>query len=155
MNATKVKDIKRQWHLINVDEKILGRISTEIANLLMGKSKSYFVRNLDCGDFVVVINSKKVKVTGNKESKKVYYRHSGYPGGLKQETLGELRNRKPNDIIKHAVSGMLPQNKLRDQMLNRLKMFEGEEHDYQDKFKTQNSPASPSEAGRAKVKSTI
>ncbi len=152
MNATKAKDIKRQWHLINVDEKILGRISTEIANLLMGKSKSYFVRNLDCGDFVVVINSKKVKVTGNKESKKVYYRHSGYPGGLKEESLGELRNRRPNDIIKHAVSGMLPQNKLRDQMLNRLKVFEGEKHDYQDKFKT---PASPSEARWAKVKSTI
>lgn len=135
MNATKAKDIKRQWHLINVDEKILGRISTEIANLLMGKSKSYFVRNLDCGDFVVVINSKKVKVTGNKESKKVYYRHSGYPGGFKEESLGELRSRRPNDIIKHAVSGMLPQNKLRDQMLNRLKVFEGEKHDYQDKFK--------------------
>ena len=134
MNATKAKDIKRQWHLINVDEKILGRISTEIANLLMGKSKPYFVRNLDCGDFVVVINSKKVKVTGNKESKKVYYRHSGYPGGLKEESLGELRSRRPNDIIKHAVSGMLPQNKLRDQMLGRLKVYEEATHEYADKF---------------------
>src|SRR3989344_159732 len=101
--AKKAKDIIRGWHLVDVDGKTLGRISTEIANLLMGKSKPYFVRNLDCGDFVVVVNSKKVKVTGNKEQKKVYYRHSGYPGGFKEETLSELRNRKPNDIIIHAV----------------------------------------------------
>ena len=100
----------------------------------MGKSKSYFVRNLDCGDFVVVVNSKKVKVTGNKEKKKTYYRHSGYPGGFKQETLSDLRNRKPNDIIMHAVKGMLPQNRLRDQMLKRLRVFEGTEHTYSDKF---------------------
>jgi len=134
MNATKAKEIVREWHLIDVDGKILGRISTEIANLLMGKSKPYFVRNLDCGDFVVVINSKNVKVTGNKEQKKVYYRHSGYPGGLKSETLAALRTRKPEDIIVHAVKGMLPQNRLRDQMLNRLKVFEGEKHEYEDKF---------------------
>ena len=139
MNATKAKEIVRGWHLIDVDGKILGRISTEIANLLMGKSKPYFVRNLDCGDFVVVINSKNVKVTGNKEQKKVYYRHSGYPGGFKSETLAALRARKPEDIIIHAVKGMLPQNRLRDQMLNRLKVFENEKHDYGDKFKNQNS----------------
>jgi large subunit ribosomal protein L13 len=134
MQATKAKDIKRAWHLVDVDGKTLGRVSTEIANLLMGKSKSYFVRNLDCGDFVVVTNSKKVKVTGNKELKKVYYRHSGYPGGFKSETLGEMRNRKSNDIILHAVKGMLPQNRLRDQMLKRLKIFEGADHSYTDKF---------------------
>ena len=134
MKATKAKEIVRAWHLIDVDGKILGRISTEIANLLMGKSKPYFVRNLDCGDFVVVINSKNVKVTGNKEQKKVYYRHSGYPGGLKSETLAALRTRKPEDIIVHAVKGMLPQNRLRDQMLNRLKVFEDAEHSYVEKF---------------------
>jgi large subunit ribosomal protein L13 len=134
MKATKASEIKREWHLIDVDGKILGRVSTEIANLLMGKSKSYFVRNLDCGDFVVVINSKNVKVTGSKEKNKTYYRHSGYPGGFKAETLGDLRNRKPNDIIIHAVKGMLPQNRLRDQMLNRLKVFEDSEHAYLDKF---------------------
>ena len=134
MNATKAKDIKRDWHLIDLDGKTLGRVSTQIANLLMGKSKSYFVRNLDCGDFVVVINSKKVKVTGNKEEKKTYYRHSGYPGGFKKEVLADLRDRRPNDIITHAVRGMLPQNKLRDKMLIRLKVFEGEEHIYTDKF---------------------
>jgi large subunit ribosomal protein L13 len=134
MKATKASEIKRDWHLIDINGKVLGRVSTEIANLLMGKSKSYFVKNLDCGDFVVVINSKKVKVTGNKEEKKTYYRHSGYPGGLKQETLGDLRQRKPNDIIMHAVKGMLPQNRLRDNMMARLKVFEGEEHTYTDKF---------------------
>ena len=134
MKSTKASEIKREWHLIDIDGKTLGRISTEIAGLLMGKGKPYFVRNLDCGDFVVVINSKKVKVTGNKETKKVYYRHSGYPGGFKAETLGDLRNRKSNDIIKHAVTGMLPQNRLRDQMLTRLKIFEDLEHNYQDKF---------------------
>ncbi len=134
MNTISAKEIKRDWHLVDVDGKVLGRISTEIAGLLMGKGKPYFVRNLDCGDFVVVVNSRKVKVTGNKETKKVYYRHSGYPGGFKAETLGDLRNRKPNDIIIHAVKGMLPQNKLRDQMLNRLKVYEDGEHEYNDKF---------------------
>ncbi len=138
MNSTKASEIKRGWHLIDVDGKTLGRISTEIANLLMGKGKPYFVRNLDCGDFVVVINSKKVKVTGNKETKKMYYRHSGYPGGFKAEALGDLRDRKPNDIIIHAVKGMLPQNRLRDQMLGRLKVFEGAEHDYAEKFPKEN-----------------
>jgi large subunit ribosomal protein L13 len=134
MKSTKASEIKRDWHIIDVDGKVLGRVSTEIANLLMGKNKPYFVRNLDCGDFVVVINSKKVKVTGGKEDKKMYYRHSGYPGGFKKESLSELRDRKSNDIIIHAVKGMLPQNKLRDRMLARLKVFEAGEHTYSDKF---------------------
>ncbi len=139
MQATKASDIKRDWHLIDVSGKTLGRVSTEIAGLLMGKSKPYFVRNLDCGDFVVVVNSKSIKVTGTKEQNKLYRRHSGYPGGFKEETLAELRDRKPNDIIIHAVKGMLPQNRLRDFMLKRMKVFEGAEHTYEDKFKSQNS----------------
>ena len=138
MKSTKASDIKREWHLVDIDNKVLGRVSTEIASLLMGKNKPYFVRNLDCGDFVVVINSKSVLVTGGKEEGKVYYRHSGYPGGLKKETVGELRRRNPNEIIRHSVKGMLPQNKLRDSMLNRLKVFEGPEHDYVDKIKNTN-----------------
>ena len=133
--STKVSDIKREWHLIDVKDKTLGRISSQIAQLLMGKRKPYFVRNLDCGDYVVIINAKNVKVTGNKEEQKNYYRHSGYPGGFRQETLKELRGRKPQDIIVHAVKGMLPQNKLRDKMLKRLFVFAGEEHKYEDKFK--------------------
>ena len=134
--ATKTTDIKRVWHLIDVKEKTLGRISSEIAQILMGKKKPYFVRNLDCGDYVVIINAKHIKVTGNKEEQKNYYRHSGYPGGFRQETLKELRERKPEEIITHAVKGMLPQNKLRDRMLRRLFVFSGEEHKYEDKFKS-------------------
>jgi large subunit ribosomal protein L13 len=132
---TKATDIKRGWHLVDVDGKTLGRVATDIARLLMGKGKPYFVRNLDCGDYVVVINAKDVVVSGNKEEQKNYYRHSGYPGGFKKETLKELRARKPEEIIKHAVKGMLPQNKLRDRMLKRLFVFAGEEHRYKDKFR--------------------
>jgi len=133
--TTKISDIKRAWHVIDVKDQPLGRISSKIAQLLMGKSKPYFVRNLDCGDYIVVINAKNVAVTGKKEVQKNYYRHSGYPGGFRSETLKELRGRKPGEIITHAVKGMLPQNKLRDQMLTRLYVFAGEEHTYADKIK--------------------
>lgn len=132
--STKIEDIKRAWHLVDLKDKTLGRISTEIAKLLMGKSKPYFVRNLDCGDYVVVLNAKEIKVTGKKEEKK-YYRHSGYPGGFKSETLKELRVRKPEEIIRHAVSGMLPQNKLRDRMLKRLFVSADANNPWADKFK--------------------
>ncbi|MBA3723656.1 MAG: 50S ribosomal protein L13 [Candidatus Levybacteria bacterium] len=132
--ATKASDIKRTWHLIDVKDQTLGRIASQIAQLLMGKSKPYFVRNLDCGDYVVIVNAKNVKVTGKKEIQKNYYRHSGYPGGFKSETLKELRVRKPETIITHAVKGMLPQNRLRDKMLKRLFVFAEEEHKYSDKF---------------------
>ncbi len=133
--ATKGSDIKRTWHLIDVKDQTLGRVSTQIAILLMGKKKPYFVRNLDCGDYVVVINAQEVKTTGKKEEQKVYYRHSGYPGGFKSETLKELRVRKPGDIVTHAVKGMLPDNKLKAKMLTRLFVFSGSEHKYGDKFK--------------------
>lgn len=132
--ATKQAELTHEWHLIDVENQTLGRISTKIAHELMGKSKPNFVRNLDCGDYVVVINAKAVKVTGKKEEQKVYARHSGYPGGFSSETLKELRARKPEDVIRHAVKGMLPDNKLRDRMLKRLFVFEGAEHTYADKF---------------------
>ncbi len=136
-DSTKEKDIKREWHLIDAKDKILGRLSTEIAELLMGKSKPYFVRNLDCGDFVVVTNAKEVKVTGKKETLKKYYRYSGYPGGFKAEALGDLRNRRPEEIIRRAVSGMLPQNRLKSRMLKRLLIFKDANHTYQERFKAQ------------------
>jgi large subunit ribosomal protein L13 len=132
---TKLSDIKRVWHLFDVNEKTLGRVASEIATVLMGKSKPYFVNNLDCGDYVVVINAATVKVSGKKELKKTYSRHSGYPGGYREETLMELRKRNPADIIRFAVLGMLPQNKLQDRMLTRLFIFKGAEHPYADKFK--------------------
>lgn len=131
---TREKDIKRSWHLVNIEGKILGRTATDIAQLLMGKGKPYFTANLDCGDYVVVINASFVKVTGKKEQKKVYTRYSGYPGGLRKITLQEYRQRKPEEIIRHAVSGMLPKNKLRASMLKRLYVFAGSEHKYNDKF---------------------
>lgn len=137
---TKKSDIKRVWHLVDAKDAILGRVSTRIAGLLMGKSKPYFINSLDCGDYVIVVNAKGVKVTGKKERQKIYTRYSGYPGGLRVETLKELRQRKPEEVIKHSVSGMLPQNKLKDKMLKRLHIFLGVEHSYKDKFKEMTIP---------------
>jgi large subunit ribosomal protein L13 len=132
--STKESQIIRAWHLIDLKDETLGRAATKIALLLMGKSKPYFVRNLDCGDFVVVINARIVKVTGKKEEKKTYARHSGYPGGFRSETLRELRGRRPEAIIVHAVKGMLPDNRLKDKVLRRLFVFADDEHKYKDKF---------------------
>lgn len=132
--ATKQAEIQHLWHLVDVKDQTLGRIATVIAERLMGKTKPQFVRNLDCGDYVVVTNAALVKVTGRKEEQKVYARHSGYPGGFRSETLKELRDRRPEEIIKHAVKGMLPDNRLRATMLTRLFVFPGSEHAYNDKF---------------------
>jgi len=132
--STKSSEIQRAWHHVDVKDQTLGRIATDIAHKLMGKAKPYFVRNLDCGDYVVVTNAATVRVTGKKEVKKSYYRHSMYPGGLKAARLEEVRAKKPEDIIIHAVKGMLPQNKLRASMLKRLYVFAGEDHKYEAKF---------------------
>jgi large subunit ribosomal protein L13 len=128
---TKIKEIQRNWHLVDARDKVLGRIAGDIAHLLRGKNKPYFVPNLDCGDYVVVVNAAKVAVTGKKETDKVYTRYSGYPGGLKTTTVSELRKRKPGEIIRHAVSGMLPKNKLRDQWLTRLYIYADNNHPYE------------------------
>lgn len=138
MNSTKPtteKDISRSWHLIDVKNEILGRSSTKIANLLMGKSKPYFAKNMDCGDYVVVINSETVKVSGKKETDKTYDSYSGYPGGRKVLRLEEVRARKPELLVRAAVSGMLPKNKLRARMLERLYIYKGEAHPHANKFK--------------------
>lgn len=138
MNTTKPttkSEITRNWHLIDVKGEILGRSSTKIANLLMGKSKPYFAKNMDCGDYVVVINSESVKVSGKKELDKTYDTYSGYPGGRKVLRLEEMRARKPEEIIKISVSGMLPKNRLRARMLERLFVFKNESHPYENKFK--------------------
>jgi large subunit ribosomal protein L13 len=135
---TKAEQIKRNWHLRDAKGKILGRFSSEIATLLMGKQKAYFVRNLDCGDYVVVVNAKEIAVTGKKEIDKYYARHSGYPGGFKSETLKEMRDRDPEEIIRHAVFGMIPHNKIGAKLMKRLYVFEGEEHEYHDKFKVKS-----------------
>lgn len=134
-SATKISEVKRAWYLVDANNKILGRMANEVALLLIGKNKPYFIRNLDCGDYVVVINSAKVAVTGKKEDNKVYNRHSMYPGGFRSEKLKDVRKNKPNVIITHAVKGMLPNNKLRDRMLTRLFVFSDDKHPYQNKFK--------------------
>ena len=132
--STKISEVKRSWHLIDVKDKILGRIAVEIAAKLVGKSKPYFVRNLDCGDFVVVVNAKHVKVTGRKEKEKVYTRYSGYPGGLHKKMLWELRADKPDEIIRRAVMGMLPKNHLRAKLIARLHVRPEGTHEFAAKF---------------------
>ena len=122
--------------MIDANGQILGRLASEIATLLIGKHKPYFVSHLDCGDYVVVINAKEIKVTGKKETQKQYYRHSGYPGGFRQVTLKEQMAKDPRKIIEHAVAGMFPKNKLKDKRLARLKIFIDEKHSYESKLKT-------------------
>lgn len=132
--ATKASEIKRTWHLIDAKGKILGRLATQIAKILMGKDKPYYVANLDCGDYVVVINAAEVEVSGRKRKQKLYRRHSGYPGGFKETTFEKMIERDPRKIIRQAVSGMLPKNKLRDGRLARLKVFVDDKHPYGEKF---------------------
>lgn len=124
-NVLSAKDIKREKHIIDATDQILGRLSTQVARLLMGKHKPYFVPYLDTGDFVIVTNASKVKVTGKKLTDKKYIRHSGYPRGLKVETFDNLLKRKPEVIIEHAVKGMLPKGSLGRQMIKKLKVFGG------------------------------
>lgn len=134
-NRVQAKDIKRDWHLIDAKNKILGRLSTDVAKILTGKNKSNFVPYLDLGDNVVVVNASGVKVTGKKEAQKKYVRHSGYPGGLRVEKLSDLRLRNPEEIIIHAVKGMVPKNKLGRQMLKKLHVFASSQHPFQRELK--------------------
>ena len=138
---TTEQQIKRAWHLVDVKDQILGRQAVSIAHKLMGKGKGYFANNMDCGDYVVVVNAKDVKTTGRKELLKKYTRYSGYPGGLRTRTLKEVKEQDPTEVITHAVSGMLPKNRLRAKMLKRLYVFSDENHKFQDKLevKTQKS----------------
>lgn len=126
-NRLSAKDIKREKHIIDASGKILGRLSTEVATILMGKKKPQYVPYLDTGDFVVVTNASKIKVSGKKMQAKTYTRHSGYPGGLKVETFDKMIIRRPEYVIEHAVTGMLPHNRLGRQMIKKLKVFAGEE----------------------------
>jgi len=127
----KKTEIKKNWYLVDAEGKILGRLASKIAQILSGKNKPIYTPFLDTGDFVVVINAKKVKVTGNKEEKKIYYHYSGYPGGMKEIVYEKLLEKKPALIIQKAVRGMLPKNKLRSKMLKKLKIYAGTEHRHQ------------------------
>jgi len=119
---------KRRWFVIDAKGKIIGRLATKIAKLLLGKGKVSYLPYKDSGDYVVVLNAAKVAVTGRKELNKKYYRYSGYPGGLKEKTLKTLREEKPEEIIRHAVAGMLPKTKLGKQVIKKLYIYPGEKH---------------------------
>lgn len=126
--SAKPNEITREWLEIDAEGKTLGRLAVEVTNLLRGKHKPEFTPHVDCGDFVVIINAEKIKVSGSKETDKIYYRHSGHPGGFKQETLASLRSRKPAAIIEKAVKGMLPHTTLGRQQFTKLKVYAGNEH---------------------------
>jgi large subunit ribosomal protein L13 len=121
-------DRQRDWYLVDAEGQTLGRLATRIANALRGKRKPEYTPHVDTGDFVVVINAEKIRVTGDKLEKKLYYRHSGYPGGIRSRTLGEMLKRRPEEVIRKAVKGMLPRNRLARQQLTKLKVYAGPEH---------------------------
>lgn len=121
-------DITRDWYLVDANGKTLGRLSTEIARRLRGKHKPIYTPHLDTGDHIVVINAEKIRVTGNKVKDKMYYRHSGYPGGIRSESFGKLRARKPERILEIAVKGMLPRGPLGRAMFRKLRVFAGDTH---------------------------
>ena len=129
--STKASDIERQWHVIDASGQVLGRLSSQIAGLLMGKHKPIYAPHLDTGDYVIVLNAAKVKITGNKATQKVYYRHTGYPGGLKGTLLKDMLANHPTRVIEHAVKGMLPHNRLGRAMFKKLKVYAGDAHPHQ------------------------
>jgi large subunit ribosomal protein L13 len=122
---------QRDWYVIDAEGLTLGRLATQIADALRGKRKPEYTPHCDTGDFVVVVNAAKIKVTGNKLNDKVYYRHSGYPGGLRSRTLGEMLERRPEEVIRMAVKGMLPRNRLARRQLQKLKVYAGAEHPHE------------------------
>lgn len=132
--VTTPKVIKRHWHLIDAKNQVLGRLATRIAVLLIGKNKVYYASHLDCGDYVVVINSDQVKVTGRKLTQKKYYRHSNYPGGLTTTTFQQQLAKDSRKLIERSIKNMLPKNKLRSPRLRRLKVFKTSEHIYAEKI---------------------
>ena len=128
--SLKKEDVVREWFVLDVTDKVLGRVATKIADRIRGKDKPTFTPHTDGGDYVIVVNAEKIKVTGSKFSDKKYYTHSLYPGGLKTQTFRELHEKNPEKIIEEAVKGMLPKNKLGKSMIKKLKVFKGPSHDH-------------------------
>jgi len=126
--TAKPGEIQREWFVVDADGKTLGRLATQIADRLRGKGKPAYTPHVDTGDFVIVVNAEKIAVTGSKLDTKIYYRHSGYPGGIKQRTLREQLERRPTEVLRKAVKGMLPKNRLGAQMLTKLKVYAGPTH---------------------------
>lgn len=127
----RARDIERQWHVVDAAGKTLGSVATQVSSLLMGKYKPIYSRHLDVGDYVIVINAAQVKVSGKKAEQKLYYRHSGYPGGLKSSTYKEVFGTQPTRVIEHAVKGMLPHNRLGKAMFKKLRVYAGGDHPHQ------------------------
>jgi len=127
----KASEIERQWYIVDAEGKTLGRLASQVATILRGKHKPTFATHMDTGDFVIVINAAKVKVTGNKERDKIYYRHSGYPGGFKQTRFADLIAKHPTRPVERAVRNMLPKNALGEKMFKKLKVYAGPEHPHQ------------------------
>ena len=126
--TAKPGEIERRWHVVDAEGQTLGRLATRIADVLRGKDKPVYTPHVDTGDFVIVVNAEKIAVTGKKLDDKIYYRHSGYPGGIKQRTLREQLDRRPTEVLRVAVKGMLPKNKLASAQLTKLKVYAGPEH---------------------------
>ncbi|MGW8312133.1 MAG: 50S ribosomal protein L13 [Desulfuromonadales bacterium] len=129
--VAKKADLQKNWYVVDLEDKVLGRAATEIARVLRGKHKAIYTPSVDTGDFVIVLNAEKVRLTGNKLSQKMYYRHSGYPGGLTTTPAGKMLEKTPEELIKKAVRGMLPKNKLGRQMFRKLKVYCGADHPHQ------------------------
>jgi large subunit ribosomal protein L13 len=126
--TAKPGEIERQWYVVDAEAKTLGRLATQIADVLRGKGKPAYTPHVDTGDFVIVVNAEKIHVTGQKLDQKIYYRHSGYPGGLRERTLREQLARRPEEVLRKAVKGMLPKNKLASAQLRKLKIYAGPAH---------------------------
>ena len=130
-SVAKKEEVQKDWYVVDLEDKVLGRAATEIARVLSGKHKADYTPSVDTGDFVIVLNAEKVRLTGNKLSQKKYYRHSGYTGSLKAITADKLLEKAPEELIRRAVKGMLPKNKLGRQMYRKLKVYCGADHPHQ------------------------
>ena len=138
--SLKKEEVQRNWFVVDATDRVLGRVATKIADKIRGKDKPTFTPHTDGGDYVIVINAEKIKVTGSKFNNKMYYRHSLYPGGLKSQTFKELNEKNPERIIEEAVKGMLPKNKLGKSIIKKLKVFQGPNHDHESQQPTEWNP---------------
>lgn len=126
--SAKKGDITRQWHIVDAEDAVLGRMASKVAHILKGKHKPIYTPSIDTGDHVVIINAKKVKLTGKKLENKIYWRHSGYTGGIKSKTAGDIMEKNPEKVIRHAIAGMLPKNTIGRKMIKKLKIYAGSDH---------------------------
>ena len=138
--SLKKEEVQRNWFVVDATDRVLGRVATKIADKIRGKDKPTITPHTDGGDYVIVINAEKIKVTGSKFNNKIYYRHSLYPGGLKSQTFKELNKKNPERIIEEAVKGMLPKNKLGKSMIKKLKVFQGPNHNHESQQPTEWNP---------------